>query len=88
MDCKNPVSFDETIIDYTLRYGNNRNTLEKRLSAEVCELCGKAGVPLEIHHVNKVKNLKGKEYWEQVMIAKQRKTLALCHQCHTNIHHP
>lgn len=88
MDCKNPVSFDETIIDYTLRYGNNRNTLEKRLSAEVCELCGKAGVPLEIHHVNKVKNLKSKEYWEQVMIAKRRKTLALCHQCHTNIHHP
>lgn len=88
MDCKNPKSFDETIIDYTLRHGSSRTTLEKRLSAEVCELCGKAGVPLEIHHVNKVKNLKGKEHWEQIMIAKRRKTLALCHQCHTNIHHP
>ena len=56
-------------------------------STEGCELCGRTDVKLEIHHVNKVKNLKGKEAWEQVMIAKQRKTLAVCHDCHQKIHH-
>ena len=41
----------------------------------------------EIHHVNKVKNLKGKEPWERVMISKRRKTLVVCHDCHQKIHH-
>ena len=45
-------------------------------------------VPLEIHHVNKVKNLKGKQLWELAMIAKKRKTLAVCKDCHHKIHHP
>lgn len=64
-----------------------RTTIDSRLKAQVCELCGKTGVKLEIHHVNKVKNLKGKEPWEQVMIAKRRKTLAVCQDCHKKIHH-
>ena len=41
----------------------------------------------EVHHVNKVKNLRGKEPWEVVMIAKKRKTLVVCHDCHQMIHH-
>lgn len=88
MDCKKVNTFDEVIIDYTLRHGSSRNTFDKRLSAKVCELCGKTNIPLEIHHVNKVKNLKGKEKWELIMIAKRRKTLALCHECHYHIHNP
>ena len=64
-----------------------RTTIDDRLKARVCELCGRTDVKLEIHHVNKVKNLKGKEAWEQVMIAKRRKTLAVCHDCHQKIHH-
>lgn len=54
----------------------------------MCELCGKTNVPLEIHHVTKVKNLKGKQLWELAMIAKKRKTLAVCKDCHHKIHHP
>ncbi len=88
MDCKKANDFDDVIIDYTLRYGSSRTTLDKRLSAKVCELCGKTNTPLEIHHVNKVKNLKGKEKWEKIMIAKRRKTLAVCHECHCQIHNP
>ena len=86
MDCKKANTFDDVIIDYTLRSGSYRNTFDKRLSAKVCELCGKTNVPLEIHHVNKVKNLKGKEKWEKTMIAKRRKTLAVCRECHYHIH--
>lgn len=65
-----------------------RNDLEKRLSAKQCELCGDnhPDTKFEIHHVNKIKNLKGKEYWEWTMLAKQRKTLVVCIKCHKEIH--
>lgn len=88
MDCKNTDSFHEVIIDYAVLYASTRTTFDDRLSARVCELCGKTDVPLEIHHVNKVKNLKGKEFWEQMMIAKKRKTIAVCKACHYQIHNP
>ncbi len=68
-----------------IAYG--RTTFDARLKAKKCELCGATDVKLEIHHVNKVKNLKGKKPWEQVMISKRRKTLAVCHDCHVKIHH-
>ncbi|MFJ8530112.1 group II intron reverse transcriptase/maturase [Bacillus sp. NPDC094106] len=65
-----------------------RNDLEKRLNAKQCELCGDnhPDTKFEIHHINKIKNLKGKEYWEWTMIAKQRKTLVVCQKCHIEIH--
>jgi hypothetical protein len=62
-------------------------TFEKRLVARECELCGTTeSKAYELHHVNKVKNLKGKLYWEKVMIAKRRKTLVVCLDCHAEIH--
>jgi len=76
------------IIDFAMKRKLSRTTIEQRLSAQICELCGKTDTPLEIHHVNKVKNLKGKAYWEIIMIAKRRKTLVVCKGCHHNIHHP
>ncbi len=88
MKCKKSVNFDEVIVDYAVLHATTRTTLEKRLESHVCELCGKIGVPLEMHHVNKVKNLKGKNFWEIMMIAKKRKTLAVCKNCHHRIHHP
>lgn len=88
MKCKKSVDFDEVIVDYAVLHATTRTSLEKRLESHVCELCGKAGVPLEIHHVNKVKNLKGKDFWEIMMIAKKRKTIAVCKECHHKIHHP
>ena len=66
-----------------------RTTIDSRLKACCCELCGYEGKDrkYEVHHVNKVKNLKGKEPWEVVMIAKRRKTMVVCHECHQKIHH-
>lgn len=87
-DCKSNDAFSDVIINYGAGHAGARTTFEDRLSAKVCELCGKTDVPLEIHHVNKVKNLKGKQQWEIVMIAKRRKTLAVCKGCHHKIHHP
>ena len=88
MDCKDTDTFNDIIIEYALRHSSNSTTLESRLAAKVCELCDRTDVPLEMHHVNKVKNLKGKQHWERVMIAKRRKTLAVCKDCHHKIHHP
>ena len=66
----------------------SRTTIDKRLMANCCELCGCTNSKkYEVHHVNKVKNLKGKEPWEIVMIAKKRKTIIVCHDCHMKIHH-
>ena len=88
MDCKDNNSFNDVIVGYAIRHAGTTTTLEKRLAAQECELCGKTNTPLEMHHVNKVKNLKGKQQWEIVMIAKRRKTLAVCKGCHHKIHHP
>lgn len=63
-----------------------RTSLVQRLEASKCEICGAENVPIEIHHVRKLKELKGKKFWEQFMIARRRKTLALCHKCHVDLH--
>jgi len=56
-------------------------SLIDRLKAEKCEVCG-ATDKLVMHHVRKLKDLPGKDKWELHMIARQRKTIALCHSCH------
>jgi group II intron reverse transcriptase/maturase len=64
-----------------------------RLLAERCELCGAENVGLEIHHVKKLKDLK-KRYrgrkdpplHVKIMIAMNRKTIALCKPCHIKVH--
>ncbi len=61
-------------------------SLIDRLKAQQCELCG-ANENLEMHHIRKLKDLKGKEPWEILMIARRRKTMAVCQQCHKKIHY-
>lgn len=65
---------------------NNPTSLISRLKAGQCEWCGAEHVKIEIHHVKKLKDLKGKKRWERLMIARKRKTLALCVQCHDSLH--
>lgn len=86
--CRKAVEFDDAVKNFAVQHLGNRTTLEDRFAAQTCELCGRTGVPLEIHHINKIKNLKGKDFWEQIMIAKRRKTLAVCEDCHHKIHNP
>lgn len=69
----------------TVQFGGKTSLIE-RLLAEKCEWCGIDNVPLEMHHVNKLKNLKGKKRWEQTMIARNRKTIAMCVKCHHDLH--
>ena len=73
------------VIPNTVMY-SSKTSLMVRLSAGQCELCGKTDCEIEIHHVRKLKDLKGKSYWERFMIARNRKTLALCIDCHEQLH--
>ena len=41
---------------------------------------------MEVHHIRKLSNLKGKKGWEQRMIERRRKTMVLCRTCHVELH--
>jgi group II intron reverse transcriptase/maturase len=78
-------------IAHDMRY--ERPDVVDRLQANRCELCGVVG-KCEVHHVRKLSDLKKrwtgraeKPKWVKLMIAIQRKTLIVCHQCHMTIHH-
>lgn len=75
---------------FELKYA--RTDLIQRLQANICELCGSQN-NIEVHHVRKLADLKRrwagrkeKPKWVVRMIAIQRKTLVVCHQCHVDIH--
>ncbi|RYE12088.1 MAG: maturase, partial [Sphingobacteriaceae bacterium] len=64
-----------------------RTSLIDRLKARNCEFCGETS-ELEMHHVRKLKDIaSGTQPWKVLMIARRRKTMALCHECHMKVHH-
>ena len=67
-----------------------RSELEKRLLADICELCG-SREHVEVHHIRALKDLERKGQaerprWVQIMAARRRKTLVACRKCHNDIH--
>ena len=87
MDCKKADNPTDTQTNVFNIFTRSITTFEKRLKAKVCELCGTTESEcFDIHHVNKVKNLKGKQPWDRIMIAKRRKTMVVCLDCHCGIH--
>ena len=81
------LSFDPVIdhIPTTWKY-RNKTELGLRLQANQCEWCGTQQGPFEVHHIRKLSDLNGKSIWEKHMIARQRKTMVLCKQCHVDLH--
>jgi len=80
------VSIDDNL---TKPIWSNRSEVEQRLLAQTCELC-QSHERIEVHHVQKLADLQnnGKAElpeWKQWMIARQRKTLVVCHECHKKI---
>lgn len=80
---KNQNNIDE--FPNTMMY-KCRTELTQRLLANTCEWCDSQEGQMEVHHIKKVKDLKGKKRWEQIMIARRRKTMVLCHLCHVKLH--
>ena len=63
--------------------------LERRLTVNQCEACGKTEGTMEVHHVRKLKDIRKKtnqSYLDKIMIERKRKTLVLCYECH-HAHH-
>lgn len=79
------VLWDVDLKPNTLQY-RARTELGQRLTANVCEWCGTQEGKMQVHHVRKLANLKGKAVWEQQMIARRRKTMVLCKKCHNELH--
>jgi len=75
-------------VDTLPRYVNTYKLREqiRRLKAGVCELCGKVNIEVYMHHVKKLKDLRGQTEWEELMKMKRRKSLAVCSDCHELIH--
>ncbi len=89
--CKKIFKNDDKIDNIPNTNYGGRNSLITRLQANVCEWCGDTKGPFEVHHVRKLKDLKGKKAWEKHMIARKRKTLILCargsiNNCHQKLH--
>lgn len=76
---------NEDFVPNSIKYFSSTNLID-RLKAGRCEVCGKSDTPIEIHHVHRLKDLQGKSFWEMLMIARKRKTLALCRSCHKKLH--
>jgi group II intron reverse transcriptase/maturase len=69
---------------------NRRTEAVRSLLAGICQLCGAVG-PVEMHHIRKLADIdrpgrKEKTVWEKIMIARRRKSLAACLDCHDRIH--
>jgi len=70
----------DTLPQY-IRY-ERPNTIRARMNAGLCEWCGDNSDRITMKHVRKLKDLQGVTKWEQIMIEKRRKTLALCPECY------
>jgi len=65
--------------------------LVERLLRGECEYCGKG--PVEGHHIHALKDIskahpgRDKPEWARMMIARQRKVMVVCRECHQDITH-
>ena len=86
-ECKAPKEVIDEIPHAVPQTIKTQSSFESRLLAKQCELCGNTDSKnYEIHHVHRLKDLKGKSMLEQVMLARRRKTIVLCEKCHHNLH--
>jgi group II intron reverse transcriptase/maturase len=84
-DLDRKVNHADNLPRITYYMGKLTTKLMDRLRRRICEYCGTID-DLKMYHVRKLKKLKGKHDWEKVMIARRRKTLAVCNNCYDRIH--
>jgi len=70
--------------------GNKRTEVVQRMLAGKCELCDAENVSVEVHHIRKLADInrpgrRPKATWEEIMVARNRKTLVVCKSCHNDI---
>lgn len=75
--------------DHPQHIYSGRTELEQRLLANECEWCGST-LDVQVHHIRALKDLnkhksKEKPEWMKLMVARRRKTMVVCLQCHQDI---
>ncbi len=68
---------------------SGRSEVVERLRAQTCELCG-SHQHIEVHHVRKLADLAIERHiqpppWKRRMVARQRKSLVVCRNCHEHL---
>jgi group II intron reverse transcriptase/maturase len=77
-------------VEFTWQISKRSSALRKLIANE-CEICGTTNTDTKIilHHLNQIRTIpKTIPEWERVNRMRNRKTIALCHNCHMRIHHP
>jgi Type II intron maturase len=82
-------NMEATLDDQPPQLYAGRSELEKRLLAQICEVCGSTE-ELEVHHIRAMKDLhthsgREKPLWMRRMIERKRKTMIVCRTCHEDI---
>jgi RNA-directed DNA polymerase len=87
-DVKREATFDNRVDTPPLTFNyTSGSELLKRIHANKCEYCERGGGYFEIHHVKKLAKIKaGVQTWQRLMMARKRKTLVLCTNCHDKLH--
>lgn len=77
-------SFEPDLLPQYVKY-DNPNYLRTRIKLGVCELCGENTDDICMHHVKSLKSIKADNECNTIMLAKHRKTLAVCLNCYAKI---
>mgnify|MGYP001045322228 CR=1 FL=1 len=76
--------FEPDLLPQYVKY-DNPNYLRTRIKLGVCELCGENTGDICMHHVRSLKSIQADNEWNTIMLAKRRKTLAVCPNCYAKI---
>lgn len=77
---------DMSDVEPTTTFSPNRNDVLDRLRAGVCEACGDAASPVEVHHVRKMADMGDVKLFVFLVAARTRKRMVLCRPCHAAHH--
>ena len=81
---KSACRFEPDLLPQYVKY-DNPNYLRTRIKLGVCELCGANTDDICMHHIKSLKSIRADNEWNTIMLAKRRKTLAVCPNCYAKI---
>ena len=85
-DVNRKVTYENVDNPPLTRHYTSSTELLQRMDANKCEYCETEGGYFEVHHVRKLADIKdGKQPWQRFMIARKRKTIVLCVNCHQKL---
>lgn len=77
-------NFEPDLLPQYVKY-DNPNYLRTRIKLGICEVCGEHTDDICMHHIKSLKSINANNEWNTIMLAKRRKTLAVCPNCYAKI---